>query len=241
MKVTAEIQGKQIERDAVLAWEDGRFGPAAKKLGVAAPLGNDVAERREAFLATKLALGPDEIRRRLARNIKASDLISRATAALGTRRRFSVTDIHVEGAEAGEFASWFQAASLNPDQAPMLRANPDHFIICPGPSGQDVLETTGGSPLATFFTVDYDDHSGVQTPADPDFPFQIAGVAHASNGTPIGGVRHQLRDTPTGYQARLTVEFPLLTPGRLVADHRWHLACEFSNWAEAAAAAGPMA
>jgi hypothetical protein len=35
----------------------------------------------------------------------------------------------------------------------------------------------------------------------------------------------------------LTIEFPRVTPGRFVNAHRWHLACEFSNWIEAASAA----
>ena len=50
----------------------------------------------------------------------------------------------------------------------------------------------------------------------------------------IGGVRHQFRDTPDGFLARLCVEFPRFTPRRVIAEHRWHLACEFSNWIEAA-------
>lgn len=29
-------------------------------------------------------------------------------------------------------------------------------------------------------------------------------------------------------------EFPLPTLRRMVSGHRWHLACEFSNWIEAA-------
>ena len=59
-------------------------------------------------------------------------------------------------------------------------------------------------------------------------------MARTSDGVAIGGVRHQFRDTTDGFHARLTVEFPMPTIGRMVKGHRWHLACEFSNWIEAA-------
>lgn len=58
-------------------------------------------------------------------------------------------------------------------------------------------------------------------------------MARISSGRAVGGVRHQLRDTGTGLHARLTVELPLPTLPTMVAAHRWHLACEFSNWFEA--------
>ena len=57
------------------------------------------------------------------------------------------------------------------------------------------------------------------------------------DGTPIGGVPHQFRDTAEGIHARLLVEFPLPMLTSIVHGHRWHLACEFSNTLEAAAAA----
>ena len=94
------------------------------------------------------------------------------------------------------------------------------------------LETTGGSPFAAFFTIDYDDVGSLVTSPDPAFPFQVAGVARAFDGTSVGGVRHQFRDTHNGFLARLTVEFPLPTLPSMVSGHRWHLACEFSNWIE---------
>jgi hypothetical protein len=60
-------------------------------------------------------------------------------------------------------------------------------------------------------------------------------VGRAAAGAPASGaIRHQFRDHGDGFSARLTIEFPALTPGRIVRTHRWHLACEFSNWIEAA-------
>lgn len=121
----------------------------------------------------------------------------------------------------------------------MIAAHPDHFLIDTAADGrQEVVETTGGSPLATRFLVDYGDTSPLTTPSDPAFPVEAAGVARMDSGLAIGGVRHEFRDEPGGFHARLCVEFPALTAPHMIAQHRWHLACEFSNWIEFAFANG---
>ena len=118
----------------------------------------------------------------------------------------------------------------------MLGACPDHYIITKDKLGRQlVVETTGGSPLPARFTVDYDDVSSLSTQSDPAYPIQVAGVARLSDGLVVGGVRHQFRQEGIGFRALLTVEFPHASPGYMIAQHRWHLATEFSNWIEAAA------
>ncbi|MGW4324986.1 hypothetical protein ACWEKR_03745 [Nocardia sp. NPDC004573] len=72
-------------------------------------------------------------------------------------------------------------------------------------------------------------------PVDPDYPIQIAGHALLDDGLVIGGVRHQFRDRDGTLEAVLTVQFPATLPARLIHQHQWHLACEFSNWVIAAA------
>lgn len=235
IEITAVIGGRRIGRDQVLAWEDRRIDAAAKKLGVPAPAPGDISERRTAWLRTKLDLGPARIRARLARDARWADRIARAQARVSHRRRLSVTELQVPQGDSAEFVAWFQQAADSADPTAMLRGCPDHFAFDVGARGQEVLETTGSSPLATLFHVDYADVSSLTTPPDPAFPHQVAGVARGGDGTPIGGVRHQFRDTGAGFEARLTVEFPLLMLPTMVAGHRWHLACEFSNWIEAAA------
>ncbi|MGX1774723.1 hypothetical protein ACWIGW_21585 [Nocardia brasiliensis] len=235
VEIVAEINGRRVERPAVLAWENRRIDSAAKKLGLAAPKPGDVADRRTALLQSKLHLGSAEIRRRLARETRWADRVSVAQARVSGRRRRSVTELHVSGCVAADFVAWFDSAANAATPDAMLRACPDHFDFGTGPRGQRVLETTGSSPLAAQFYVDYADVSDLVTAPDAAFPQQIAGVARSENGAAIGGVRHQFRDTDDGFHARLTVEFPLLIPPTMVAGHRWHLACEFSNWIEAAA------
>lgn len=234
-ELTITVAGRTVSRDEVLAWEDRRIDAAAQKLGVTPPPAGDIINRREAFLATKVELGAAEMMRRLRRDTTWADRISRAQARVSRRRRISSIEIEATRGTAAGFAEFFENATATSDEETMLRACPDHFVIRMGPDGQEVLETNGGSPLAARFTIDYDDVSSLVTPADEAFPVQIAGVARASDGTLVGGVRHQLRDTATGFRARLTVEFPLPTLPTMVSGHRWHLACEFSNWIDAAA------
>lgn len=238
LPIVADLHGRRFTREAVLRWEDRRIAAAARKLGVPAPAAGDVAERRQEFLQTKLELGYDEIHRRLRRDAALAGAIGKAEARLSARRRFSVTDLYVPGGSTAQFVEFYWHCVRTNDEAELLRACPDHFVQRIGADGRhEVLETNGGSPLAALFFIDYEDLSHVVTPVDPAFPGQLAGVAYA-DGVPIGAVRHQLRDTAEGLHARLVVEFPLPTLGHMVAGHRWHLACEFSNWIESAVAAG---
>ena len=194
-----------------------------------------VATRRDALLTAKLDLGLDAIAARLHRETRLADTVLRAAGALSGRRRISAVDLSVEGGDAERFVEFFARGSETSDEPMMLRACPDHFAIRTKEDGrQEVLETTGGSPFASLFVIDYEDISSLATHPDRRFPHQIAGVARTPHGTAVGGVRHQFRNTDNGFLARLTVEFPLPTIGRMLAGHRWHLACEFSNWIEAA-------
>lgn len=233
MHITTVINGRQVSREQILIWEERRISAAARKLKVPEPGPGRVHDRREHLLDSKMSLGEEEIQRRLARNTRYADTVARISAQATSKRSISMIDIHVDGADASEFVTWFEKAP-DLDTAAMLRACPDHFLIRTGPGGQEVLETTGGSPLASLFTINYEDTSSLLTPKDPSFPLQLAGVARSSKGTPIGGVRHQFKDTAAGFHGRLLVEFPFPSLPTMVPGHRWHLACEFSNWAEMA-------
>ncbi|WP_285031225.1 hypothetical protein [Mycolicibacterium sp. lyk4-40-TYG-92] len=235
LTIDAVIAGRAVSRDEVLAWEARRLPRAARKIGLAVPSG-DLARQRTAFADTKLALGADDVRRRLARDVRASGVVARGLTALSFgRRATSVCDLHVTGGNAGAFVDWFTDAGRDDYARSMIAANPDHFLIDTAPDGlQEVIEATGGSPLATQFFIDYDDTSPLVTPRDPAFPVEAAGVARTGAGLAIGGVRHEFRDEANGFHARLCIEFPWLTAPYLIAQHRWHLACEFSNWIEAA-------
>jgi len=198
----------------------------------------DVEARRAAVVAAKLALGRAEVECRLAREVRWSDRATAAAArASGTRRRLSQIELVASGCAAERLPAWYVARAEVDDEAVMLAACPDHHLFRPTPDGrQEVWETTGGSPVASRFFFTLDDTDALLTSADPAFPVQMAGAARLADGTLIGGIRHQFRDEDDGLRARLTVEFPWLVGPIGPAVHRWHLACEFSQWIEAAAA-----
>lgn len=231
--MSAVINGRRHTREEVLAWESRRISRAAAKIGLPAPTGS-LRNRRLAFTEEKMALGGDGIRRRLARELELSDLMSRTTARLSRGKRImSVCELHVTGGNAAEFVEWFNDTERPDYEHSMIAACPDHFLIQTVPDGtQEVIETTGGSPMATRFLVDYTDHSGLASVADPGSDVEAAGIAISETGGPIGGVRHEFRDEPGGFHARLCVEFPLLIAPHMISQHRWHLAVEFSNWIE---------
>lgn len=230
--IEAVLAGRPVSRETVRAWETKRMGKAAAKIGLPAPTG-ELARARTAFADAKLNLGPDEIRRRLGRDIRRADAVARASTRLSRGRRVTSTcDLHVTGAgTAAEFLAWFTDTGRDDYARSMIAANPDHFLIDTASDGrQEVIETTGGSPLATRFLVDYTDTAEIVTHRDPAFPLEASGVARSGSGLAIGGVRHEFRDHADGFHAHLCVEFPRLTMPAMVTQHRMHLACEFSNW-----------
>lgn len=234
--IHADIAGQRVSRGDILRWEAKRLPKAAAKIGLTVPAGN-LPDQRTAFTDAKLALGAAEIRRRLIRDIHLASSTSRIAAYCSSGRRSqSVCELHTTNTVgAAEFADWFSSTARPDYTRSMIAASPDHFLIDTAEDGrQEVIETTGGSPFANRFFIDFDDTTSLITPVDPIFPVSISGVARTAGGLAIGGVRHQFRDTPTGLHARLLVEFPRLTPAHLVHQHNWHLGCEFANWIETA-------
>jgi hypothetical protein len=240
LDITATIGDSSVSRAEVLEWEGRRAAAVYKKLGMGTPP-EDVAARREALVAKKLELGHAEIERRLARQMAVAARSSRVMTALSRGgRRFCVVELRGSDGTAEGTPAFYKAAMDSGDEAPLLAASPDHWVLRNRDDGiQQVIETTGGSPLASRIFLDENEVGPIQTPADPSFPVQWVAFGRARiGGPPSGALRHQFRDEPGGgFTARLTIEFPRVTPARLVDAHGWHLACEFSNWIEAAGAA----
>lgn len=240
LDITAVLGGREVSRAAVLEWEGRRAAVVYKKLGMGTPP-EDVVACREALVAKKLELGHAEIERRLARQTAVAARASRLMSALSRGgRRLCVVELRGSGGSAEAAPAFYRAAMDAGDEAPLLAASPDHWMLRRRDDGiQQVIETTGGSLLASCIYLDENEVGQISTPADPSFPVQWVAFGRARlDGPPAGALRHQFRDEPDGgFTARLTIEFPRVTPSHLVAGHRWHLACEFSNWIEAASAA----
>ena len=236
-KIQTWFSGKPISREDVLAWEKRRVMKGLRKFDVPVPAG-DVATLRKALAEAKLSMGRVGVEHKLAREIAISDrltgLVARASRG---RRRLSQVELLVPGATAAQLPAWYAAKNDADDELAFLLATPDHHLFRPtnGSKGQEVWETTGGSPVASRFFFDLDSTEGLVTPPDPTYPVQLVGCAKLANGTVLGGVRHQFRDSDEGARVLLTVEFPLLLGPVGPAAHRWHLASEFANWMAAAA------
>jgi len=239
LDITAVIGGRSVSRGEVLEWEGRRAAIVFGKLGMGAPPDDPVAWRK-ALVVRKLELGHAEIERRLGRQMAIAARSSQVMTALSRgRRRLCTVELRGEGGSAEAVPGFYRAAMDSGDEAPLLAASPDHWLLARRADGiQRVIETTGGSPLASRILLDESEVGPVETPADPSFPVQWLAIGRARlGGPPSGALRHQFRDEPGGgFTARLTIEFPGATPRRLVDAHRLHLACEFSNWIEAAAA-----
>jgi hypothetical protein len=232
-EIVATIAGHSVDRDQVLKWEDRRLRKVMRRLdtGTAA---QGIAARRAALADHKLNLGHQRIeslmRQQLRLTVPGLGVLARLSAG---RRQFSTIELRVNAGSAEDFVAWWGDYVVTSTEGPLLAICPDHWIIRPGPNGgQEVVETTGGSPLASQLFIDYHDVGSLQSTRDRRYDHQLAAAARHRDGTPIGGLRHQLRNTPTGFEMSLTAEFPALTPPHLVSGHRWHLACEFSNMIE---------
>lgn len=234
------IGGREIGREQVLEWERRRALIVLKKLGGQPCADDDLNTLNRQVLERKLALGSEGIRQLLQRELAVAQPVANFVARMSFGfRRYSVTELLVDRGSAKEFVEWFlQRNELN-DELTMLAASPDHYVIQKNADGvQEVIETTGGSPLVGRFMIDYQDLSSLRSSPDPRYPYQAAGVARSEGGLAIGGVRHQFRDEGSGFRAKLLVEFPTMIMPGAVSAHRWHLASEFSNWIEAAIASG---
>jgi hypothetical protein len=236
LDITAAVGDRSLSRAEVLEWEGRRAAAVFKTLGMGAPP-DDVAARRAALVERKLELGHAEIERRLARQMAMAARSSRLMTALSRGgRRLCVTELRCAKGSAEAMPAFYEAAIAAGDEAPLLAASPDHWVLTQRDDGlQQVIETTGGSPLATRIFLDENEVGPIATPADPSFPVQWVAIGRARlGGPPSGALRHQFRDEPGGgFTARLSIEFPRVTPSRFIEGHQWHLACEFSNWIEA--------
>jgi hypothetical protein len=236
LSVTAVIDGRRASREEVLSWERRRAVKVLAKLGADVPRSSEVGALRRAHTERKLELRHEAIERRLAHELQAASYVGRAGAALSHgRRRMCTVELHGAGASVEVIPAWYREAIATNNEAPLIEACPDHYILRTRADGrQEVIETTGGSPMAVRMLFDDDDTSTLTSKPDLAFPVEWASVALSAGGAPIGGVRHLFRDEPNGFRVRLTVEFPATTPSLMIRWHRWHLACEFSNWIESA-------
>ena len=212
-----------------------RARKVARKLDLKRDSRESLDELSARLVDRKLDMGHERIERLLRRDLAVSGLVARLGPAISRgSRKFSTIELSSVRGEAEAVPDWYAKTIASNDERPLLAACPDHYLSRTNADGsQEIIETTGGSPFAVRMFFDDADTESIRTPIDRSFPTQWVSVAKNAEGNPIGGVRHQFRDEPGGgFTVRLTVEFPVTTAPHMIAAHRWHLACEFSNWIE---------
>lgn len=149
------------------------------------------------------------------------------------KRRSSITIIYIDGINAktvSEKVDELMLKDTEKNKRANLNACPDHYVLTAHNGTLEVIETAGCSPVPTQFFITLNDETGIKEPRDLSYKHQSVGVARLNDGTVIGGVRHQFKDTDTGIKARLLVEFPVISPKILIREHQKHLAAEWSSW-----------
>ncbi|WP_080876104.1 hypothetical protein [Oceanobacillus timonensis] len=229
------IDGKSITNEQLTQWKRKRVKKVFNILGYKSAEINDPDSMIDKLTNLKMESSYQEMYNKLESKLKLSKTVMRMGAFLsGSRRKFSQTEIHLDGITAEEAIKGIDTLMLNSsdkNNRVNLSACPDHYALRPlGENELEVIETTGNAPLPVQFFIVFDDETGLQTPRDDAYAYQSAGVARLKDGTVIGGVRHQIKDTKTGIKVKLSVEFPALSPTSIISSHQMHLACEFSYW-----------
>ena len=175
--ITATIGDREFSRAEVQAWEAERISKVAKKLGVA-PLRGDLEARRQALVERKLELGHEALEAKLARELRLSARSSRLLSALSRgRRRVCTIELSGPKGSAEAMPAFYRQAMETADEAALLVASADHFLLGQRADGvQQVIETPGGAPLASRIFLDESDTGSVATVADPAFPVQWVAV-----------------------------------------------------------------
>lgn len=201
-------------------------------------LTSDVDTQRAALAQVKMRLGHAGVYALLKRELWLSDRAWHLAVVLSRgRTRHSITELVVTGCSAEQFMSWFESAIATSSETDLVAACPDHYLLRKTSDGlTEVVETTGGAPLASRLFCDLSNHD-VAIPKDEAYPHQVVGRVQLADGFDVAAIRHQLRDDHEGrLHARLGIEFPAALPSALITGHSWHLACEFTNWIAAATA-----
>ncbi|MDT8979134.1 hypothetical protein RQP50_23115 [Paenibacillus sp. chi10] len=229
------IDGNNISQEQLTKWKKERIKKVFHTLGHKESEIQDIDDIIKKLTELKLKYSYNEMYDKLKSKLRLSEIGMRISTVLsGGKRKFSKTSIYLDGITAEEAINGIDSLMLEQSRENNqvnLSACPDHYVLRPcGKNELEVIETTGNSPFPVQFFIVYGDETGLKTPRDNSYQYQSTGVARMKNGTIIGGVRHQFKDTDTGIEVSLVVEFPALCPNSLIKSHQMHLACEFSYW-----------
>lgn len=233
-KIKAVINGKEFTMDEMNLWKQKRIRKVLHNLKRRISWTDDTDRMCEQLTALKLQLSYEEIVNLLRIKLAVGVVGMKLAAFLsGKKRLAAITTVFADGITAETFSRMIDALMLEetPEHKKVnLSACPDHYALIANNGTLEVIESTGNMPVPTQFFITFNDETGLQEPRDFRYPYQSTGIAKLKDGTIIGGVRHQFRDTKKGIEVRTLVEFPWICPKTVIKEHQKHLAVEWSNW-----------
>ena len=227
------INQKEVSQERIEQWRKRRILKAAKILNLQLPNTDNTEILDQALLKAKMKLTYEELIQQIGTKLKWSQYLMKWAAKWSKKpRKRAIITIFASGLTAAYFSKKLEKLMLEKTDAHKsvnLGACPDHYAL--QPHGKlEVIETAGNSPLPTQFFLKLGGEAEIEESRDASYPFQTVGAASLANGSNIGGIRHQFRDTEKGLEARFCVEFPSLCPDSLIKEHQLHLAAEWSKW-----------
>ncbi|MFE2936272.1 hypothetical protein [Streptomyces sp. NPDC059278] len=213
LTVRTVIDGTEYTQDDIRRWELDRA--------------------RNALTLLKNRIGDEAMRELLAEDLRAADeIMAPLPDASGGAWRSAVTELEIGGITAEEFLTWWQGRLASADRTALLAANPEHYLANSADGVVEIIETIGSGPLRFFLT--FHDGVAIADEGHETYPVRIGGTGRLTDGTEICRVMHEFGDGPRGLRIRLTIQFPASAPEHVFTGHKWHFACEFLNWLEAA-------
>ena len=228
------INEDEFTKNELDSWKRKRVGKVLKNLKVTLPIVKDTDELCDRLTLIKLKMSYEEITSSMMLKLIIGQVgMKAATILSGNKRRTAITTIFADGITAEKFNIIIDSLMLE-DSLEYRKVNlatcPDHYVLRPFDETLEVIETTGNTPVPTQFFITFNDETGLKEPRNLNYPYQSTGIAKLKDGTIVGGVRHQFRDTRSGIEVRALVEFPNLCPKMIIKEPQKHLAAEWSNW-----------
>lgn len=188
-EITFVIDGKKISRSDVIPYEMERCRIAAERLGVKLPDDISIEYARRAVLERKLDLGHEAIGALCAADIRKAKTVVQIMRKLSFGKvKPCRVEVMARGISAKQFIEWFENVNAKNDEATLLAAHPEHYLITNAPAGrQHIIETNGGAPFTAEFTIDFSDKKDALAKQLPDYPYHIAGKAVDDHGKRVGG------------------------------------------------------
>lgn len=228
------INGTEFSQIEMDTWKRKRIHKVLRNLKKTLPMTETTDVLCDRLTTLKINMSYEEIISSIKSKLVLGEIgMKLATLFFKNKRRNAITTIYTSGIKAEKFTKIIDSLMIENKQEyrkANLAACPDHYVLKASDGILEVIETTGNMPVPTQFFITFGDETGLKEPRNPTYPYQSTGIAKLKDGTIIGGVRHQFRDTEHGLEVRTLVEFPFVCPKTIIKEHQKHLAVEWSNW-----------